>query len=1444
MVSLNTLFNVILIVVNSVLKYVVRGIIFMLIDAIKALISMIADKFHRLFLYNILPKKRLLIAFIGFLISSTIITGAGILLTSIVDSTSSYLGESNDVLVISSPEASTPYTSILPLDLADTISTIEGVEIVSPEVMTAAVYENKAVYFRGVDVSKFWQLTNVNYLEGDLPSLTDSFEVSIGVNFAERNSLGLGDFFTLYSTRSEAAVELKVKSVFETGTLLDDEIIASLWIGQFFAFEDYDYITHIRVKIDLDTIPSKELLRELVLNEYSLVINIITPDSLAEVNATITIRTRRGELVNETIIRNDNQISYVLPFGEYKLQGSIEGILSPTISLLLKEDSIISLDIPYKERLVSFRIITDEDEPIQSAIIKIYSQNITERYIETRNFQALTDVNGEAEFTVSDGSYYADISYGHYVKILAFTTSDVNDHEIVLISRHPFIFVNKPTNNSLVIGNNLNLTITATTGYSINYYYDGNIGTTREYYIAAGEEIYPDVIFIPFADGPHSITVEAFNSDYITSGYNKSLNYATSTVYFTIASEIPSDLSFYNVMNGSQIEPNEFLLLNSTYKFNQELRFKWDNQDYITLGANFIIAPYKLGIHKLTLQASADDQFKEISYIFAITNNPNYVGTIGLRSDLKVKGGEYIQTWFNPYYDAYFNWNSNPMSLIPMNGQLNTTGLTDGVNLLNLYTYISSEWHNRSYTFEIDNNAPIISLSEINGSLINSKEYLEILSDEELSLVQFAWDDFFYSRAHRLAIQIPEENGNHSLHLRVKDRVGNLVELYYQFNVTGFNETTDPHDFYLENEYAGILEQAYVDIVPYVQVSYLLLEYRIEGETQRFGHVLGSVREYLFPGTYTLTVILWLDLFERRTRTWTFEIREGLNVQEIQIDHINSTTSDDMLLNFAYYDVSYNMSTSDTLFLSDGYYSINYQYPMVSNETYVHDLIMDATTPFLDIISPTKGLDGLVTELNLESDAAEILFQFSTEPTIYEYTRPQAIIFVSGGEHTVIFHLTDSYENTITTTYSFYVNQSYTPQELTFQFRIANDLYPINNLSVVISSYYNTSLYILQTNSNGTIDFNIFMGTYSVSFVYGLKNYDFVFDTSNGENQDIWLNGAYTIIEVRDSFANSTINSLYCIIRDEYGNRVLSSYTDSSGRIYTTNLDAGSYNFYFIGTGEGVSVISQDIYHSNNYILLNIPSKKHQVIFEFQYNNGTKIYNLPITITTELEGSIVSNTGLSSQVTLYLSYGIIDLTIYQKNGSVINLRRIFEPGITTIKIVLPSETDDQWSKIPFKSISGFAFLVSLSYEYVDYYLQGSLLFTYTLAYAEVLLILMVVIVNMNSIIQNLHSESRKESSIIKMIGGTNMNAISAIFSRLGVLALIASIIGYGFGNLVLIILSSLNQTVFFGHTFIPHGSWTIFVLNVAFTFFVAIVTTAIIARKSSKEKKITYSRRN
>ena len=96
--------------------------------------------------------------------------------------------------------------------------------------------------------------------------------------------------------------------------------------------------------------------------------------------------------------------------------------------------------------------------------------------------------------------------------------------------------------------------------------------------------------------------------------------------------------------------------------------------------------------------------------------------------------------------------------------------------------------------------------------------------------------------------------------------------------------------------------------------------------------------------------------------------------------------------------------------------------------------------------------------------------------------------------------------------------------------------------------------------------------------------------------------------------------------------------------------------------------------------------------------------------------------------------------------------------------------------------------------------------------------------------------------IIKTIGGTNFHTIISIFSRLAIVAVGASIIGYGLGAAVLIILAKTNKTVFFGHTFTPNANWEIFLLNLALMMFAVFVSTFLIARKT-KKMRIAYTRR-
>ncbi len=1394
---------------------------------------------RKIFLYNVLPKKRILLAFIGFLISSTIISGAGILMSSIVNSTASYLGESENILVISNPKASTPYTSVIPLDLADTISSIEGVKEVSPEVMTAAVFKNKAVYFRGVDVSSFWHFTSIEHLEGKLLTVNDTFEVSVGINFAERNNLGLGDYFTLFSTRSESAIELKIKSIFRSDTLLDDEIIASLWIGQFFAFEDFNYITHLRVEIDLDVIENKEMLRELVSSEYELVVNIITPGYLQELNASVCVYNKRGVLINQTIIFNDNQASFILPFGEYEIQCEVTDVISESIRILLDKDLQAEIYISYIERNVYFRLITDENDPIQGAKITLYRQNGFRT--EDQNYVSTTDSNGESNISVSDGSYSCIILYGVYRKDLTFTTSISNDFEIILISRHPQIIVENPINNSVIIGYNVDIRLSSSPGYSIYFYWDDNLTTMEEFYLASPSEEAPESISTPFEEGSHSLTIETFNQDYISSGYDKSLNYAETKVYFDVIEAFPEEYYFINAMNGSHLNPSSVLILNSTHKFSGNFLYKWNSNPWLEVFSDIISVPYVNGIHSLTLKAELENASKEWNFVFAVTDNPEGIGIIGLKEHMKVSAESEIQTWFNPQYEAYYQWDSYADSLISQNSVIKPDGLTEGNHTLYLAFYDTYIWSNRSYTFRIDNSAPDISLSQINGSEINYESLLTVSTNETLSSLEFSWDGLSYSTAYDTKILVPQSNGNHTLRLRTSDLAGNSMELYYEFVIVNFTGST-PIDFYMLNEYSGTLNQVHIDLNVISETEAYRVEYQISGTVFKAGNITNTTRIFLYPGNYNLKIIYWGSFLDKRERTWTFNILDGQKTSTITNDNFSETYSGDIFINLLYLDVNYTINSLNTLFVSDGYYSLLYQLVDISTDTFNYNFIVDTNDPYVTVLSPHKGEEGLNADLILESDAVLILFKIDNNP-IYEYDSIYIPPFLVGGEHTIIFYLTDSFNNTKTETYTFYMGQEYAPVNLTIEIKIGDDIHPIFNLTVAINDFYNSPTSFFTSDINGSVFFNIFEGEFQVKFNYADKYYDFQLDTRTGINQNILIGYGYTTVEVRDYFANSSINNQYCIIRDLFGRRIMSQITNNQGQFLTSSLPSGDYICYFTRTDDATIAVPFEVYGSNNIILFEIPSMKKRVDFEFRYDNGSKIFNLPVIVETEIQGQILTTTSLHSKFKIYISYGYVNLTIFPEDGSTVYLRRIFEPGKELITIVLPSDSDDQLSKIPFKPVAGFSFLIAFSTEYLNYYLRGSLLFTYTLVYAEIALILVVVIVNMYSILQNMYRESKRESTIIKMIGGTNLHTIVSIFSRLGLIALISSIIGYGIGVLILKILSSLNQTIFFGHTFLPKGSWNIFLLNVAFTLLVAILTIILIARKAGKERKVSSVRR-
>jgi ABC-type lipoprotein release transport system permease subunit len=1392
---------------------------------------------RNIFLYNILPKKRIFIAFIGFLISSTIITGGAILMTSIVDSTTSYLGESEDILVIFNPLASTPYTSVLPLELAETIKTVFGVIDVSPEVMTAAVYKDKAVYFRGVDVNKFWEFTDVSYLEGLSLDEKDTFDVSIGVNFAERNNLDIGEYFTVYSTRTDSAIELRVKSIFISGTLLDDEIIAPLWIGQFFSFEDFNKVTHIRVKIDTNLV-TKEQIREKIISEHSLSITLDTPDNLEVLNATIYIRSSKGTLIQQKNLVNTNSVNLDLPFGEYEIQAEIENIVSEPKRIILERDLIIPIFVNYIERKITFRVITDEDVPINNAKIYVQSMSAEEQVLGKKTYSLYTNSTGEASFITSNGSYIAEASYGVFRREFSFTTVEENYIEVILIDRHPSIQVRFPENQSLVIGYSLNVSIFATQGYSIYFYYDGNPGNIQEYYYASYGEIVPNQIVTPFDEGPHSLTVICYNIEYEKYG-DKSKNYAETDVYFTISHNLPEKLSILNAMNGSHIPPSSILYLNSSVFFSHGLEYKWNSENWITLENNQIHAPSERGIHKLVLRGSTENQSKEWNYIFITTSSNEKLGIIGLQNKV-IKNGDEIQIWYTiGATNLLYHWDSQADTPVPINGSIIAESLNEGNHTLYLSILLGSVWYFKNYEINIDNSPPNITLEYTNSSDLISGSTMNYGSNESLSMIRYAWDNLDFSNAYGL-IYCPFSEGNHNLTIEAQDIAGNLVQKYYEYNIVNFTGST-PIDFYLAYDYHGTISKKFIDLQTISSVGFFEIQYNIIGVANFSGNIIESMRVFLYPGEYTLIIKYWIDPFNYEQRTWNFKISEGSNIPQLQTNQINSSYTGDIVVTFPYFDCNFTMDGNSPIYLSDGYYNFSSVLVSFPNSQVSHGHIIDTTPPEVIIISPKKGSNEIDVYLELVSDAVELSVQLDHSGPIETYQGLSLIDFNEAGKHTITLFLKDSFYNQKTLDYIIYVGKKYVNQQLLFQIQGSATLLPLSNFSVIVRSNFNTTVYEKNTNNEGFLDFKIFSGSYHVLFNYSTSQYDFVLNTNVGIEQKIFIGNSNVTISLTDYFADSPFINQYCIIRDVRGRRVMSLQTDNNGK-FSTILATGDYTCYF-AYHKNADPVSFQVFNPNQFISLKIPSHRNKVTFNFVYDNGSKVFNLPVVFSTLYDGDISTTTGFYSSVSLWISYGYVDLTFIDVNNNIITLRRAYEPGKEIITIIVTSETEDQWLKIPFKAYTGFDFVISLSLEYMDYYLRGSLLFTYTLVYAEILLILIVVVANMYSILQNVFVESKRESTILRMIGGTNLNVFYAIFSRIGLIALVAACMGYGIGGAILRFLASANQTVFFGHTFTPTSSWFIFLMNIMFIILIAFITSLIITRRKKKERSIVYSRR-
>jgi len=213
--------------------------------------------------FRYLRKSSIFTLFLIITLISTVFSITAFSLLGLYNGFNSYLGQGNNVIAVYSTVGSTPFSGLVPSDLAENISTLKGVLACSPEVLAPCMLNGEAVFARGVILEQFLKLTPLTMVEGNLSTPTDLDSAMVGKSLAQRLNLKPGDQILIQGTLTERYLELHIDGIYESHTSMDDEIIIPLYAGQCLRAVDYGQVTLIRVEIDRTQITPETIYQQI-----------------------------------------------------------------------------------------------------------------------------------------------------------------------------------------------------------------------------------------------------------------------------------------------------------------------------------------------------------------------------------------------------------------------------------------------------------------------------------------------------------------------------------------------------------------------------------------------------------------------------------------------------------------------------------------------------------------------------------------------------------------------------------------------------------------------------------------------------------------------------------------------------------------------------------------------------------------------------------------------------------------------------------------------------------------------------------------------------------------------------------------------------------------------------------------------------------------------------
>jgi len=364
---------------------------------------------------------------------------------------------------------------------------------------------------------------------------------------------------------------------------------------------------------------------------------------------------------------------------------------------------------------------------------------------------------------------------------------------------------------------------------------------------------------------PYTAIVPSGDTDHVLRVYANDTGGNDASVLFLFAPDNPPTISLYEIANETVV-PSGWdiqLSVDDDFEMVDTVLASWDGVGNTTLTNPYTTEqPSGEGNHTLTLYAN-DTGGKESSalYVFTTDDPPAIVLTTPANNSVVQDGTLLdVDVTDDDTDTVFYSWGvSNHTWSEPYQ-----TTITGVVGNKHLHVYANDTWgywRHKYYAFELDNDAPTISLTApANGTLQAPGVLVNLsLSENNPEDVFYHWDDASSNETATWFPSIPmiEGDGWHTLHVYATDQASNSAYANFTFLVDGTAPTVDALEdisFY-EGTTGHEIAWSASDVHPDSYVIYKNGTLYDTGDWTDTGDVITVDLDQLSLGTFNFTVV-------------------------------------------------------------------------------------------------------------------------------------------------------------------------------------------------------------------------------------------------------------------------------------------------------------------------------------------------------------------------------------------------------------------------------------------------------------------------------------------------------------------------------------------------------------------------------------------------------------